>query len=112
MSLGIHHSITALCFYHSPPPLITVSLVRTIRCSGNTHARIAVCGLACDPLSPVDHYADLRKANLTEVSLGKADLKGANLSGANLTKANLDGAVLCHTTMPDGKENNSGCTQN
>ena len=46
-------------------------------------------------------------SNPTEVSLGKADLKGANL-----TKANLDGAVLCHTTMPDAKENNSGCTQN
>ena len=56
-------------------------------------------------------YTNLIAANLTEVSLGKADLKGANLSGANLTKANLDGAVLCHTTMPDATENNSGCTK-
>ena len=37
------------------------------------------------------------------------DLSGANLTGANLTEVNLDGVVLCNTTMPDGRVNNSGC---
>ena len=32
-----------------------------------------------------------------------------DLSGANLTEVNLDGVVLCNTTMPDGRVNNSGC---
>ena len=43
-----------------------------------------------------------------------ADLNGTNMIQANLIEANLkdvklDGAILCHTKMPDGKENNSGC---
>ena len=40
------------------------------------------------------------------------DLSGANLTGANLTEVNLDGVVLCNTTMPDGRVNNSGCKNN
>ncbi len=78
--------------------------------------------------------ADLRGANLAGANLTGADLAGANLRGAdlrgadlvganlrwadlrraNLFKAKLNGtenlkfAFFCHTTMPDGKENNSG----
>ena len=32
-----------------------------------------------------------------------------DLSGANLTEVNFDGVVLCNTTMPDERVNNSGC---
>ena len=32
-----------------------------------------------------------------------------DLTGANLTKVNLDGVILCNTTMPDGRKNNSDC---
>jgi hypothetical protein len=32
-----------------------------------------------------------------------------DLTGANLTKVNLDGVILCDTTMPDGRINNSDC---
>ena len=59
-------------------------------------------------------HKDLKGANLTV-----ADLKGANLTGADLTGANLigadledvklDGAILCHTTMSDGKKVYSNC---
>ncbi len=68
--------------------------------------------------------ADLRWANLRGADLRGADLRGADLVGANLRwadlrranlfKAKLNGtenlkfAFFCHTTMPDGKENNSG----
>ena len=57
---------------------------------------------------------DLTGADLTGANLIGADLKGANLTGANLTKANLedvklDGAILCHTTMSDGKKVYSNC---
>ena len=29
----------------------------------------------------------------------------------NRSGAKLDGAILCQTTMPDGKENKSGCEE-
>ena len=72
--------------------------------------------------------ANLEGANLSRANLTDADLSGANLIGADLrradifdsdlTDANLKGAKLsfgdlgalvCHTVMPDGKEDNSGC---
>ena len=34
---------------------------------------------------------------------------GADLTGANLGGVSLDGVILCNTTMPDGKINNSSC---
>ena len=41
--------------------------------------------------------------------LVEANLTGGNLSGAYLSDKKLDYAILCHTKMPDGKEENSGC---
>ena len=55
-------------------------------------------------LEETQSVTDLSGANLTG-----ANLTGANLTGANLTEVNLDGVVLCNTTMPDGRVNNSGC---
>ena len=48
--------------------------------------------------------ADLRHANLRNANLRNANLKGADLTGADLKDVKLDGAILCHTTMPDGKK--------
>ena len=43
--------------------------------------------------------SDMPPTNFT-----RADLTGANLGGVS-----LDGVILCNTTMPDGKINNSSC---
>jgi hypothetical protein len=61
----------------------------------------------------------LARSNLEDVNLVGADLTGANLAGANMTDANLseailidtnfEGAILCHTMMPGGTEDNTGC---
>jgi uncharacterized protein YjbI with pentapeptide repeats len=32
-----------------------------------------------------------------------------DFTGANLTQVNLDNAILCNTTMPDGRINNCDC---
>ncbi len=63
--------------------------------------------------------ANLAGANLTGVGLTSSILKDADLTNANLTDANLtwasmrgaklDGAIFCHTVMPDSEENNEGC---
>ena len=63
--------------------------------------------------------ASLAGANLTDASLAFADMPGANLGGANLTgasladaldtAANYGGAIFCHTTLPNGTSNNTGC---
>ena len=63
--------------------------------------------------------ANLAGANLTSVGLTSSILKDADLTGANLTDANLtwasmrgaklDGAIFCHTVMPDSEENNQDC---
>ncbi|MFN8593708.1 MAG: pentapeptide repeat-containing protein [Thermomicrobiales bacterium] len=64
--------------------------------------------------------ANLSNCNFTGANLSGADLRSANLSGgcfvgADLTGAkvggsvNLSKAVFCHTTMPDGSTDNSGC---
>ena len=37
------------------------------------------------------------------------DFTGADLTGANLGGVSLDGLILCNTTMPDGKINNTSC---
>ena len=65
--------------------------------------------------SPVAAFKqeDLNKLKSTN-KCEKCDLNGvglglANLSKADLSSAKLDGSKSCHTKMPDGKENNSGC---
>ena len=47
--------------------------------------------------------ADLRRADIFDSDLTDANLKGAKLSSGDL------GALVCHTIMPDGKEDNSDC---
>ncbi len=73
-------------------------------------------------------FADLTNVNLTGANLTDADLSGATLDGANLTNANLSRAklgdesvfipqvkiaktILCNTTLPDLKIDNSGCSK-
>ena len=58
--------------------------------------------------------ANLKFANLEGANLEGADLRGANLDGAYLKGANtkfasMKGAILCNTTMPDGRVIYSGC---
>ena len=53
--------------------------------------------------------ADLRHTNLRNANLRNANLNGADLTGADLKDVKLDGAILCHTTMPDGKKVYSNC---
>ena len=53
--------------------------------------------------------AKLQGANLRGANLRGANLRGANLTGADLTGANLSGASICHTIMPDGSTDTSGC---
>ena len=53
--------------------------------------------------------ANLAGANLSGADLSGGDLSVANLEGVDLKDVKLDGAILCHTTMPAGKENNLGC---
>ena len=47
--------------------------------------------------------ADLRRADIFDSDLTDANLKGAKLSSGDL------GALVCHTIMPDGQEDNSDC---
>ena len=54
-------------------------------------------------------WSNLRKANLTGADLTHADLYGSNLWQADLTGANLTDVIFCQTTMPNGKQNDSGC---
>lgn len=55
--------------------------------------------------------SDLREANLAGANLFQADLRSTNLTGAILTNADLTEAILCNTTMPDGKKVETGCPQ-
>ena len=50
-----------------------------------------------------------KKCPLMQVCLTRVDLSQANLGGANLEGVKLDGAILCHTTMSDGKKVYSNC---
>lgn len=83
-------------------------------------ATLAGANLSFDNLAKARlQIATLAGANLTDASLAFADMPGANLGGANLTGATLDdaldtganygGATFCHTTLPSGTVNNSGC---
>jgi hypothetical protein len=64
-------------------------------------------------------HGDLTNASLAHANLSHASVRGANLSHTNLLRANLSDADLrnadltdarfCHTTMPNGHVNNSGC---
>lgn len=47
--------------------------------------------------------ADLASADLVGAHLDNADLTGANLSGARVTEEQLKQALLCKTTLRDGK---------
>jgi hypothetical protein len=58
--------------------------------------------------------ANFTHATLTNAKFQSANLTGAcfvdaDLTGANLKASNLSGAIFCHTTMPDGTINDSGC---
>ena len=55
-------------------------------------------------------YSDLSHANLIWANLSGADLRGATLLDAIISESrNLDKAVICETTMPDGRLNNANC---
>jgi hypothetical protein len=70
-------------------------------------------------------HKDVRGANLSNSNFFAADLRGADFRGANLSgscfvgadltgaklgsSVNLHDAIFCHTTMPDGRIDNSGC---
>lgn len=81
-----------------------------------SHADLRAANLSNGDLRAANlSHADLRAANLRYVDLREANLRNADLGYANLTGANLSGAELtgtsfCHTTMPDGNTNNSGCS--
>ena len=53
--------------------------------------------------------ANLKGANLRGAFLMSANLDGAYLKGANTKYASMKGAILCNTTMPDGRVIYSGC---
>ena len=80
-----------------------------------SYANLSGADLSGASLTWVDlSFADLilaimSKAKLYRTNLRDANLFRANLSKANMSKSNLSGAVLCHTLIPDGKEDNSGC---
>jgi len=88
---------------------------------GDNHAR-------CDFSESVAFFerdvqgANFHQANFSGAQLARADLRGADLGDACLVGANLldaiiddtttmEGAVFCHTLMPDGSINDDGCTQ-
>ena len=56
-------------------------------------------------------FENVKATTVSEASsdLPATNLTGADLTGANLTGVSLDGVILCNTTMPDGKINNSSC---
>ena len=45
----------------------------------------------------------------TSSNMPPTNFTGADLTGANLGGVSLDGVILCNTTMPDGKINNTSC---
>ena len=45
----------------------------------------------------------------TSSDMPPTNFTGADLTGANLGGVSLDGVILCNTTMPDGKTNNTSC---
>ena len=53
--------------------------------------------------------AKLVNTEMTAAIIGVANLSGADLTGANLRGVNRSRAILCHTIMPDGDEENRDC---
>ena len=54
------------------------------------------------------NHANLRETNLRKANLQFSEIVGADLSGADLTGASWDpiwhmDAIVCNTTLPDGK---------
>jgi uncharacterized protein YjbI with pentapeptide repeats len=45
----------------------------------------------------------------TSSDMPPTNFTGADLTGAKLGGVSLDGAILCNTTMPDGRINNTSC---
>jgi uncharacterized protein YjbI with pentapeptide repeats len=45
----------------------------------------------------------------TSSDIPPTNFTGADLTGAILGGVSLDGVILCNTTMPDGKINNTSC---
>ena len=45
----------------------------------------------------------------TSSDMPPTNFTGADLTGAILGGVSLDGVILCNTTMPDGKINNTSC---
>jgi uncharacterized protein YjbI with pentapeptide repeats len=55
-----------------------------------------------------------KSVHATTGSESSSDIPPTNFTGADLTEAilggvSLDGVILCNTTMPDGKINNTSC---
>jgi uncharacterized protein YjbI with pentapeptide repeats len=46
----------------------------------------------------------------TSSDMPPTNFTGASLTGAILGGVRLDGVILCNTTMPNGKINNTSCT--
>ena len=53
--------------------------------------------------------AKLIGTELTAAVVGVANFTGADLTDANLRAVNRSRAIFCHTTMPDGNEENRDC---
>ncbi len=53
--------------------------------------------------------ANLRNADLSLANLEQSNLGAADLRGANLERTFMNEAILCNTTMPDGRIEYSGC---
>jgi len=72
---------------------------------------VASSASAFDPahLKRLKDTGDCINCDLKGAKLKDANLSGANLWGAYLMDANLDGAILCNTTMPDGRALYTGC---
>ena len=50
-----------------------------------------------------------RAGSETSSDMPPTNFTGADLTGAILGGVSLDGVILCNTTMPDGKINNTSC---
>jgi hypothetical protein len=75
-----------------------------------TEADLTRANLAGANLLAVEFYgAVIPYANLSGANFSRADLTGASLFKSVVTGANFTDATFCHTTMPDGSINNSGC---
>ena len=56
-----------------------------------------------------DKSVTAKTGSETSSDMPPTNFTGADLTGANLGGVSLDGVILCNTTMPDGKINNSSC---